>query len=395
MSTSKTRVLIVCYDLMDGGSPRVIVNLLNFLDKGAFDLRLLLFDDRRAYTLRYPVPTRVISIRGGGSLRQKISANLRAAIAIARAIREEAPEIVLTSGGITNWDTLLGVVGRRRRPKIVVGEHGAGAERLRKDRATVGLQRWLTKWLYKRADRIVAVSEGVRRSLAASARLRPDSCDVIYNPIDVEQILHLSMEDVPHPWFHRNIPVVVTTGRIEPLKGFDCLVRAFRLVRDRCEARCVIIGDGSEKRALQALVRNQGLELEVDLVGYRANPFSFMRRATVFAFPSLAGEGFPMVLAEAMVCGAPVVSTDCVAGPSEILQQGHCGMLVPVANEGALADGLLRLLRDDNLREQYRSRGAQRANDFAAARVAARYGELFNELIDGADVSSSKPCGAI
>ena len=103
--------------------------------------------------------------------------------------------------------------------------------------------------------------------------------------------------------------------------------------------RLMILGEGEERSTLEALVNGMGLDDDVALPGFVDNPYSYMRSAALFVLSS-RWEGFGNVLAEAMACGTPVVSTDCPSGPAEILENGRWGSLVPVGDVNAMADAI-------------------------------------------------------
>jgi len=115
-----------------------------------------------------------------------------------------------------------------------------------------------------------------------------------------------------------------------------------RLRRHR-DVALLILGDGPERAALEALVQKLGLGADVWLAGFQANPYRFFSRAAVFVLPSRR-EGLPTVLIEAMACGCPIVSTDSPHGPREILADGRFGHLVPMGEPRALADAIARML---------------------------------------------------
>ena len=202
----------------------------------------------------------------------------------------------------------------------------------------------LARHVYPLADGITAVSEGVRRDLVQHIGLSPQLVRVMPNPVVTPQLLELAGHDPGHAWFQAGEPpVILAAGRLTPQKGFRTLLHAFDRVRQRHACRLVILGEGPERDALEALVRRLGLEGCCDLSGFASNPFAYMRRARLFVLSS-AWEGLPGVLIQAMACGTAVLSTDCPSGPREILDGGRLGTLVPVADPEALAQAMIEAL---------------------------------------------------
>jgi glycosyltransferase involved in cell wall biosynthesis len=220
-------------------------------------------------------------------------------------------------------------------------------------------------YAYIRASAVIAVSEGVKSELLELNCKLSRLTRVIPTPVLTEEVRSLGMEEPPHPWFRDNeIPVVLSAGRLEPHKGMLDLVRAFRQVRDGRPTRLVILGQGSDRARIEAEVKRLGLAKDVSLPGFFSNPFSCMRSARVFALASHY-EGLPNVLIQALSFGTPVVATDCKSGPSEILERGRLGRLVPVGDTDALAQAILcsiDLPQQDAAREMvWRRYGAEGA----------------------------------
>jgi len=115
-----------------------------------------------------------------------------------------------------------------------------------------------------------------------------------------------------------------------------------------------------------------GVRSDVFFLGWLNNPFPLMTRATVFVLSSNY-EGLGNVILEALACGCPVISTDCPFGPADILTKSEAGILVPVEDEGALANALLDLLRDSHMRRLLSERGRRRARDFEASMIVEQY----------------------
>jgi len=111
----------------------------------------------------------------------------------------------------------------------------------------------------------------------------------------------------------------------------------------------MILGEGAERAALEALVARHGLGSHVTLPGWVVNPYPLLMRSQLFVLSS-RWEGLPTVLIEALFCGLPVVATDCPSGPDEILEGGRYGALVPVGNVDALAAAILRALAGETPR---------------------------------------------
>lgn len=214
---------------------------------------------------------------------------------------------------------------------------------------------------YHCADAIIAVSEGVQEELVAlNPRLQSRS-HVLPTPVLTEEIIAQAQEDPQHAWLvDSSVPVVLSAARLKPHKGMCELIRAFKYVREQRPVRLIILGEGSDRPRLEREVARLGLQADVDLPGFRSNPFPFMQRAAVFVLASHY-EGLPNVLVQAMSVGTPIVATDCRSGPAEILEHGKWGTLVPVGSEKALSDAISEALNRPR-------------QDAARARAWERYG---------------------
>lgn len=212
---------------------------------------------------------------------------------------------------------------------------------------------------YRDADLLYAVSSGTADDLAERTGLARDRIETIYNPVVTDAQRDAALEPVTHPWLAPGAPpVVLAVGRLEAQKDFSTLIRAFAGVRAAIESRLLILGEGSERSMLSDLVRREGLEADVELHGFVANPSAFMARAGVFVLSS-AYEGLGNVLIEAMHAGCPVVSTDCPSGPSEILEGGRHGPLVPVGDATALAQAIVQELKEPRQSDLLRARAEE------------------------------------
>jgi glycosyltransferase involved in cell wall biosynthesis len=233
----------------------------------------------------------------------------------------------------------------RRSTPVVVTEHNTLSQATRQESRVPGWV-WppLLRTFYPWADSVVAVSRGAADDLARTSGLPRDRVEVVYNPVITPSMVALARQTPDHPWFAAGQPpVILGVGRLTRQKDFATLVRAFAEVRRCRTARLIILGEGEDRAALEALTAQLGLSSDVALPGFQENALAYMAKAAVFALSS-AWEGLPTVLIEALAAGTRVVSTDCPSGPREILQDGRLGTLVPVGDATALAGAILQVL---------------------------------------------------
>ncbi len=208
------------------------------------------------------------------------------------------------------------------------------------------LKQRLLRRAYHQAACVVAVSEGVRRSVLQRYRLAPERVVVLPNLYDFDEMDRLAEQ--PTVRLAPGHLHVVAVGRLQAEKGFDVLLRAFQHLQAAALPAPVqlhLLGSGPDEPHLKQLAGELGLADRVHFHGFQHNPYGFLRQASVFCLSSRY-EGFPNVLVEALACGTPVVATDCPSGPREILADGRFGQLVPVDDAPALAKALAGVLTD-------------------------------------------------
>jgi glycosyltransferase involved in cell wall biosynthesis len=256
---------------------------------------------------------------------------------------------------------------------VVSAQVALGPVIRRQDRLRSALQRFITRRYIANADTIVAVSQGVAEDIRKIASIPGERIRVINNPVVVPGFYEKANEVVEHSWFALGgEPVILGVGQLKPQKDFATLIRAFAHVRAVRGAKLLILGEGSERVALEAMVGELGLGGSVSMPGYEPNPYKFMKRASVFVLCS-AYEGCPLVLAEALAVGTPIVATNCEAGPAEILAHGRFGTLVPVGDSRSLATAILETLAAPPDSEPLRARG----RDFSLDHILPQYIEAF------------------
>lgn len=361
-----TDVALMVYSMRSGGVERMRIHLAEALLKRGYATSLVVarVDGHWGrHRPEIPVGVRLVDLSA-----HSWRAWLRS---LTRYLKDEEPRVLLAAMETAGILALLARRWARVRTRVVVSSHIEISRHIQSERKHQKrfLVPYLVRHLYRHADGIVAVSNGVADSLARFSRLPRDRIRVIYNPVVTGGLMKAAKEKVDHPWFVEcSGPLVIGVGRLTEQKDFGTLLRAFALVRRQRPARLMILGEGEERASLDVLARDLGLEEFVQMPGFVTNPFAYMARASSFVLSS-AWEGLPGVVIQAMACGCPVVSTDCPSGPREILQGGKYGRLVPVGDCESLARAIVQTL--DNPPDP--SMLKARAMDFHVDKIIHQY----------------------
>lgn len=267
-----------------------------------------------------------------------------------------------------------------RRPAVLFTEHGRHyPDYPRRKRMLVN------RLLLRQRDRVVAVGQAVRRALVDNEGIRADRIAVIYNGVHLDPFLAGNGEraSVRHEiGVGAEDLVILQVARLDYLKDHATAIRTLgHVVKQRADARLVLVGEGPELAKIQQLVQQAGLDKHIRLLGLRKDVARLLPTADVFLLSSIS-EGIPLTLIEAMAAGLPVVSTR-VGGVGEVVEEGVTGLLAPAGDDAKLAEHILRLAADQTSRLQMGERGRQRAVDkFSESRMHAGYLQLYEELLN-------------
>jgi N-acetylgalactosamine-N,N'-diacetylbacillosaminyl-diphospho-undecaprenol 4-alpha-N-acetylgalactosaminyltransferase len=369
-SGQRQKLVFLLPSLRGGGAERVASLLIPYFDKH-FDLTVVLLENIRSYE----IPPTVNSIAFSPPLYGKISHLIRIpyhVIFLIMTLKKLGAKTVLSfmeEANIINImsSLLIGyqsIIGQRIVPHLQYNNKGLLGIIIYK----------LSRVLYKKATHILTVSSHLRDILLREFAIEPERVSFIPNPVNTQS---LTAEALLEP--HISLPnrYILHVGRLNTAhKGQDVLLHAFALIADQFpDLSLVLVGEGPDRARLVNLVTAWKLEGRVIFAGWQKNVAAIMEGADAFVLPSRY-EGWPNVLMEAMACGCPVIATDCVSGPREILADGRYGLLAPVGDPVALADIIQGLLMDGPLRKTLAARGRDRVASFASKRVASCYIEL-------------------
>jgi glycosyltransferase involved in cell wall biosynthesis len=296
---------------------------------------------------------------------------------LARYLQRQQPAVLLSAKPPANLAALWAQRLAKVTTRIVISERTHLSQELQGPHKRKWRWRFiapLIQRVYPWADAIVSVSNGVADDLSVRTRIPRERITTIYNPTATFE----KMDDptlAAHAWFSPTAPpVILGMGRLVAQKDFSTLLRAFAQVRAERPVRLIILGEGRQRAELEALVTKLGISAYVCLPGFVDNPYAYLSQAALFVLSS-AWEGLPNALIEALACGCPVVSTDCPSGPTEILDGGAYGPLVPVGDDAALAQAILSVLQTPPDPDRLRTRAAA----FSLHQAADRYLQVLLE----------------
>lgn len=298
--------------------------------------------------------------------------DLRAAWRLARLLRQLEPAVVHAhdAHAVALAAGALSMAGAGLRARLVA------ARRVDFRLASNALSRWK----YRRVDRFICASAAIR-SLLEAGGISPERTTVVYEGVDVERI-HSAPTLDPHKAFGLpgGAPVVGNVAALVPHKGQRYLIEAAaRVVRRVPDARFVIAGEGELESALRRQIATLGLEKHVVLAGFRPDIIPLHKGFDLFVMSSTT-EGLGTSALDAMACGKAVVATRA-GGLAEVVVDGQTGLLVPIRDPPALADAIVRLLRDGELRKRCGANALARARSaFDVDRMVGETLQVYEDL---------------
>ena len=355
-SPQSLKISIFVCKLDGGGAERAMVNLTKGLIEQGVAVDLLLGKDGgNAYLDSIDPRVQIV--------RLNYKRTLFSIPSIVKYLKAEQPAAIISAADYTNIAITIAkrlsavpskvMICEQNTPSYFRGSYTIDRQLIRR------LNPILIRLFYPLADQIIAVSQGVAADLAKISGISESRIQVVHNPIVTPDILQKSNSPVEHEWFTPGSPpVILGIGRLSLQKDFATLIKAFGLVQKQRPANLLILGEGEQRSTLEALIQKLGVESSVQLAGFVDNPFAYLKKAEVFVLSS-ESEGLPSVLIEALSVGTSVVSTDCPCGPSEILEQGRYGKLVPVGDVNALAQSILSVLSTPSKPEHMIERAEQ------------------------------------
>lgn len=358
------RIAIICPTLSRGGAERIVGLLSKQLVDHVDDLFIFLFDSSE---ITYSYSGKVIDLDFDDSMNYskcKLVNKLNKVIAYFKLLfklrNEKKKNKIDVSISFMDTPNILNILSKKKEKVILSVRVNKSIQSIKHDISlSKKIEMFLMRRLYRYSNKIVAISEGVKHDLITNFNIEESLVKTIYNFLDVDDIKNKMNEELPIEYSHlfNDYDVIINVGRFEKQKNQINLVKEFKVVNEKFpNTRLVLVGKGTLENEIKTTICELDLIDKVHLITYTDNPFKYMSKARIFVLNSFY-EGFGNVLLEAMVCGIPVISTDCKDGPREIISGEYIDNY-NMNNIEKYKRGILIPLQNENTRSEYHLKNA-------------------------------------
>lgn len=376
------KIVILINSLDGGGAERVVSTLLNNLVE-KYECHLILMENKISYDLDNRVNIISLDENPDQSGIVKLLRLPIVAYKLSKIIKRHKFIQITSFLYRANYVNILAKYFSHH--KSIISERIAPSSMYKDNSLSSKISKFLIRSLYNKADKIIPVSKAIENDLIKNFGANINQ-KVIYNPYDIEKIEQLSKETISYKINRKKS--IITVGSLGQRKNHGLLINAFSKIDDR-EYKLYILGKGEEESNLKNLASELRISERVVFLGFDNNPYKYLSKCEVFILASNS-EGFPNVLAEAMICGCGVISTDCLSGPREILapnsdisfklenniELAEYGILTPIKSIDRLQESMNLIVSNETLRKKYQDKAKLRANDFRIDKIIKQYEEI-------------------
>ncbi len=359
--TNKKTLMFYINSLNSGGAERVILQLAYLFSKHGYRAVLVTsFKGENEYSI--PEGVERIVIEKEKITCGKIKKNITRIKALKKFIKEYKPEAVISFMAEPNFRSIIASKGLKVKTIISV--------RSDPNREYGGkINRFLGKHLLKKADGCVFQTEDAKSWFPKKLQ---DKSTIITNAVATEffKTDYIGGQDI------------VTLGRLEKVKNHQLLIKSFANIKDEFkDVNLRIYGAGENEQALNALIKELGLEDRAFLMGRTKDSAQILKNAKLFVLSSNV-EGMPNALMEALAVGVPSISTDCpCGGPKMLIKSGENGILVGVDNEQEMSGAMRKILGDNSFATQLSKNAKESAKKFTPELVFEKWKNYVEQVI--------------
>ena len=347
------KIAFVIYDLSKGGAERV-VSLLSLELSKTFDVTIITFDKN----IEYPFGGKIINLNLPS--RQGIVKKTKNILVKTYMLRKMF--------SLYKFDYIFPFMESAYIPSILTGMDVYPSLRTNPERFPKIIQKIIFYlFSFKNVKKIVVPSKELQRKLY-NEKLSKAVC--IYNPVSLELIEKKMREAIDI-----DFPYILAVGRLEKVKNFDLLIRAYAMSQVREKVNLIFLGDGSQRSALMQLVKKLSISKNVFFLGNVDNVYKYMANCECVVSTSLY-EGFPNTLIEALAVGCAVISTDCPTGPKEIITNNYNGILIPNNDLNKLVQALNKVILDEDFRRILKSNAKKSILSLDISNIAPQWVNL-------------------
>ncbi len=315
--------------LNSGGAEKSVLLLAEHFAAKGITIDILLVKKEGAYLTQIPANVTVIELGGRGMV--------QSIFPLMHYLKTTNPNWLISGLPGPNVIALMARELFKTATKILITQHHPFTENAAASvKIRTKIRTALARFLFKRADKITAVSRGVATDLSRVLNANIPIA-VVHNPLNIKRITDLSASSPVHPWLiQKDHPTFIAVGRLAPPKDYETILQA---LTDIPSIRLLIAGEGQDRVKIQHLIQILNLEDRVMLLGLIDNIYAAVNAADAMILSS-HHEGFGNVLIEAMAIGTPIIASDCPYGPAEITENGTLGHLFPVGDSHALKSAM-------------------------------------------------------
>jgi glycosyltransferase involved in cell wall biosynthesis len=378
-SATKLHIGLLIHSLLPGGAERVCSLLANHWASNGHRVSLMTYapPSMDAYALAPSVERVHIGHWQNSPNRwHSVGKNIARVLRVRQRLQGSRVDVALSFMSVSNSCLALAALGT---PAVCIG-----TERTYPPAVALSKMGELTRWLmYGWLDAVVTQTEDAARWVRSHTRAR--TVAAVANPV----CLPLSNQEPrldPKRFLRPGAKLLLAVGRLSEEKRFDALIQAFASAgrktsaENRISWQLVLVGEGEERKALEALISSLGLQDQVLLPGRAGNVGDWYAVADAFALTSRF-EGYPNALLEALASGVPAVACDVLTGPGELIEDGVNGLLVPAHSHEALTEGLYQIMNNGALRQRLASRAELTVKRHDIGHIAGHWEDIFRSAL--------------